>query len=326
MERLNFRLRYLTLSLLILFFFPSLEAHESWTQFVMNLRQEALGEGIRPETFDSAFQNIRAPNPKVLHFDKTQPERRISFLQYRSTRADPFRIRLGRREVQRYTPLLNQIERDFKVNSCFIVSLWGLETSYGHYMGSFPVIQSLATLAFDNRRAAYFHKQLLLALHILNDGHVDLAHFKGEWAGASGHPQFMPSSWQEYAVDYDQTGKKDIWTNVNDGLASIANYLMKNGWRYDEPWAIPVNLPSNFDENLINLKIAKPVSEWVQMGVQPIESDLPSGNLSASIIYPDGGPAMMVFNNFKVIMKWNHSNYYAGTVGYMAEQICQRKL
>ena len=302
-------------------------AKQSWASFLKEIRKEAVAQGIRPEVVDDALRGIKAPNRKVITLDRTQPEKRLTFLKYRNTRADAYRIKLGKNELKKHQDLLNGISRRYGVSKCFIVSLWGLETSYGRFMGSFPVVHSLATLAYDNRRSAFFRKQLFLALHILNEGHVQLKDFKGEWAGASGHPQFLPSSWNNFAVDYDGSGRKDIWKSLPDALASIANYLHKSGWKTVEPWAIPVTVPANFDEKLMTRKITKTVSEWKRLGVHPQQGDhLPNKNYEASIVRPYGGPTMMIFNNFKVIMKWNRSIYYAGTVGYMAEQICSQPI
>jgi len=313
---------------LFLFFSPvvSRAGHQSWNSFLKQLRIEALSQGIRPDVFDQAFQGMKEPSHKVIHYDRTQPEKRLTFLKYRNTRADAFRIKMGRIELKKNHSLLTKIGREYGVNECFIVSLWGLETSYGRFMGTFPVVHSLATLAYDNRRANFFRKQLFLALKILNEGHVNLEKFKGEWAGASGHPQFLPSSFHHYAVDYDGDGKKDIWTSLPDVFASIANYLHRNGWKPGEAWALPVVLPSHFNKDLINLKITKSVNEWKRLGVYGEGEALPSHDYQASIIAPYGGPAFMIFNNFKVIMKWNRSTYYAGTVGYMAEKICQHPI
>lgn len=299
----------------------------SWGEWVQQLRTEAVADGIRPELFDSIFQNIPGPNTRILHFERTQPEKRITFLTYRKSRADAFRIKLGRSEFRKNAQILNDVGSRYGVNPCFIVSLWGLETSYGRFMGTFPVIQSLATLAYASPRAAFFRKELLIALHIVNEGHVRLEDFKGEWAGASGHPQFMPSSWLKYAVDYTGSGRKDIWKNPADVFASIANYLMQHGWQKDAPWAIQVNVPSTFDRSLINNKEEKTLAEWQKLGITTADGrPWPNGDLKAALVEPDGGPDILVFNNFKVLMKWNHSVYYAGTVGYMAEQICGRPI
>jgi len=294
---------------------------QSWEDYIAGLRVEALRAGIRPNVFDQAFLNVSTPNTKILRLDRNQPEKRLSFLEYRNSRVDHFRIQLGKEAFRRHQEALNNISRQYGVSPCFIVSLWGLETSYGHFKGNFPVIRSLATLAYNNRRKDFFHSELMVALHMLNNGQVTLSQFKGEWAGASGHCQFMPSTWVKYAVPYQGVGYADIWNNVDDALASIANYLQKSGWHRNEPWALAVSLPSNF--HAPGLNITKSVREWSQLGIRPLIGSLPAANLPASIINPDGGPAYMVFNNFKTLLKWNHSNYYAGAVGYLADSICQ---
>lgn len=298
----------------------------SWSAWVQQLRQDAIAQGIQPNVFDQAFANISGPDQQILFFNRTQPEKRISFMDYRNTRIDPLRIRMGRMEYLGHQQLLNQIGRDYGVDACTVAAIWGIETSYGHYMGTFPVITSLSTLAYDSSRPDYFRSELLIALHILNEGDVSLQNFKGEWAGASGIPQFMPSSWQQYAVDYDHDGRKDIWQSLSDGLASIGNYLSMNGWQANEPSAIEVSLPSGFDENLLGIDTVKSVSEWSNLGVAPASGfSLPTENLNASIVQPNGGPALMAFNNFKVIMKYNNSIFYAGSVGYLADKICGRQ-
>lgn len=298
-------------------------AQPNWTDYVKQLRTEAIAKGIRPEVFDTAFQNIHEPHRAVLKFDRNQPEKRISFLQYRDSRASLDRIVMGRREMHKHAQLLNQVSEQYGVSACYIVSLWGLETSYGRFMGKFPVITSLATLAYDHRRAAFFRKELFYALQILNEGHVSLEDFKGEWAGATGQPQFLPSSWHGYAVDFDGKGRKDIWKTYGDVFASIANYLVKNGWQKDQPLTVTVTLPPQFSSDLMSLKVVKPVSEWKSMGVHFDQTQHVDPQLPASIVEPDGGPAMMVFKNFNVLMRWNRSIYYAGTVDYMAQRICQ---
>lgn len=297
----------------------------NWNEWVQGVRQEAINQGISSQLFDKLFQDIHAPQPKILHLDRTQPEKRISFIQYRSTRIDPFRIRLGQKEYKKHQAILQHISQHYGVDPCMIVAVWGIETSYGRYMGDFPVIRALATLAYDSPRANYFRNELLIALHILNEGHVDISKFKGEWAGASGHPQFMPSSWKKYAVDFDHDGRKDIWSDYTDAFASIANYFSLNGWQPNQPWAIPVRLPAHFPSSEATLKNTKTVAQWLAEGVKP-ELPLPSSanNLVASIIRPIGGPDFMVFKNFRVIMKYNNSIFYAGSVGYLADKICQR--
>lgn len=298
---------------------------QGWSQWVAEVRQAALAEGIRAAVFDSAFSDVHEPSRQVKSLARSQPEHRLMFYKYRDSRIDPYRITVGRREFQKNKALLNEIAAHFGVDPCFIVSFWGIESSYGSYMGNFPVIKSLATLAYDSNRRDFFRKELFLGLHILNDGHVSLDRFKGEWAGASGQPQFLPSSWVKYAVDYDKDGHKDIWSSKADVFASIANYMKQNGWKTGEPWAILVKLPSNFDRKLEGKTTVKLAREWNAMGVRTEKGEaLPYQDLEASIIQPNGGPVFLAYPNYKMILHYNNSIYYAGAVGYLADKICQR--
>jgi membrane-bound lytic murein transglycosylase B len=311
----------------ILIYSPICNAQQSsnWQQWVQQLRLEAISQGVSAKVFDSAFADINGPDQKVLYFDRTQPEKRISYIQYQNSRIDSSRIRLGQSMYLKNQQLLTQIGNNYGVDPCVITAIWGVETSYSHFMGQYPVIKSLATLAYGSDRKDYFRSELLIALHILNDGHVTFSKFKGEWAGASGIPQFMPSSWQLYAVDYDRNGHKNIWGSTSDGLASIGNYLARSGWQMNQPLAIEVSLPSGFDSNLIGLKIAKPVNEWRELGVSSANNNLlPQQNFAASIIQPNGGPAFMVFNNFNALQKYNSSIFYGCAINYLANKICGR--
>lgn len=314
--------------LLILLFcigMGSAQAQESWRQWVSDLRAEAIAQGIEPSFFDQTFKHIR-PNRSIRQYAVSQPEHRLRFDKYRRTRGSKYRILMGKRNYKKNKAMLEQIGKEYGVDPCFIVSFWGMETSYGTFMGSFPVIKSLATLAYNSKRKQFFRQELLFALQIVQGGHVSMRDYKGEWAGASGQPQFLPSSWRNYAVDYDRDGKKDIWKTKSDVFASIANYVKQKGWKTGEPWAIEVNLPRHFDMSLEGRKTTKPVSEWSQMGVRTLTGEpLPYQNLNASIVKPYGGPTFLAFDNFKVIMKYNASTYYAGTIGHMADSICGRK-
>ena len=290
-----------------------------------DVRGEALAEGISASVFDEAFADIHEPSRQVKGLSHSQPEHRLTYTAYRNSRIDAYRIAIGRKEYKKNQDVLEAIGREYGVDPCFIVSFWGMETSYGSYMGNFPVIRSLATLAYDSKRKDFFRKELFIALHILNDGHVSLAKFKGEWAGASGQPQFLPSSWVKYAVDYDKDGRKDIWESKPDAFASIANYMKQNGWQTGEPWAVYVTLPAHFDRKLEGKSIVKPVSEWNAMGVRTEAGQpLPYQNLQASVVQPFGGPVFLAYPNYKMILHYNNSIYYAGAIGYLADKICKR--
>lgn len=311
----------------ILVFLQSLAyAQQNWNEWVDNVRKEALDQGISPEVFDEAFANIHEPSRQIKGFMRSQPEHRLTFTKYLKSRADNYRIAIGRKEYKKNKEVLEEIAKHYGVNPCFIVSFWGMESSYGTYMGNFPVIKALATLAYDSSRKDFFRKELFLGLRILNEGHVNLTDFKGEWAGASGQPQFLPSSWMKYAVDYDGDGHRDIWKSKPDVFASIANYMKQNGWQAGEPWAIQVKLPKKFDMKLEGKKIVKPTSEWDALGVRTESGEhLPYQQLQASIIQPYGGPTFLAFPNYKMILRYNNSIYYAGAIGYMADKICQVK-
>lgn len=309
----------------VLIFSNSVFASPAWDSWVADIRTQALEQGISPALFDKAFDSIREPSRSVKNLAKRQPEHRLTYLKYRNTRVDNYRIVIGRKRYKQYRDLINQIAREYGVDPCFIVSFWGMETSYGSFMGSFPVIKSLATLAYDSNRKSFFKKQLFYALRIVNDGHVSLKDYKGEWAGASGQPQFLPSSFMKFAVDYDNDGRKDIWKSKPDVFASIANYMKQNGWQKGEPWAIRVKLPSNFNNKLEGKRIVKSVRDWNAMGVRTQSGkQLPYQNLTASIIKPYGGPVFLAFSNYKMILRYNDSIYYAGAIGYMADEICRR--
>lgn len=303
---------------------PVALAQRNWNEWVAQIRTEALQQGILPQIFDEAFAGIHEPSHQIKGLLRSQPEHRLTFLKYRNTRVDDYRIVMGRKAYKKNQAVLEAIAKQYGVNPCFIVSFWGMETSYGTYMGNFPVVKALATLAYDSNRPDFFHKELLIALRILNEGHVALSDFKGEWAGASGQPQFLPSSWVKYAVDYDGDGRKDIWKSKSDVFASIANYMKQNGWKSGEPWAIQVKLPSKFDMTLEGKATVKSVSEWNAMGVRTEDGKpLPYQNLQGSIVQPLGGPTFLIFPNYRMILHYNNSIYYAGSVGYLADKICQ---
>ncbi|WP_131782019.1 lytic murein transglycosylase [Legionella gresilensis] len=321
MKKLIFNL----LPYLLSCFSPFVMASTNWNQWVASVRQEAINQGISAELFDEAFADIREPSRQVKSLARSQPEHRLTFSKYLNTRADSYRIAMGRKHYGKNKALLEEVGQHFGVDPCFIVAFWGMETSYGSYMGNFPVIKSLATLAYDSSRPDFFRKELFIALRIVNDGHVTLDRFKGEWAGASGQPQFLPSSWVQFAVDYDGDGRKDIWLSKPDVFASIANYMKKNGWQTGQPWGIHVKLPKGFDKNLEGKSIVKKVSEWNAMGVRTEDGQpLPYSELDASIVQPNGGPVFLAYPNYKMILRYNNSIYYAGAIGYMADKICNR--
>ncbi len=304
------------------------EVSPDFSVWLEQLRVDARSAGVSQKTLDAALANLQEPEPQVIVLDQNQPEDKQSLQDYVTTRVSKERIAEGRMMLRRYKTWLGRIERQYQVQRRFIVALWGIESSYGRHTGKHSVIQALATLAYDGRRGAYFRKELLEALKILDAGHVSLSRMKGSWAGAMGAFQFMPTSYRHFAVDADGDGRIDIWESIPDALASAANYLAKAGWKSDQTWGRPVKLPEKFDYALSGLDTRLPLSRWQALGVRDIKGGaLPRRNLQASLIIADGpvGPAYLVYDNFRALLRWNRSNSFAVAVGTLAESYNQRR-
>ena len=315
---------FLLIAFFLLFSQPAQaqEASQDFAAWLELLRVDALAEGISQKTLDAALADLKAPEPKVIASYKKQPERTATLQNYVDNRVTALRIDEGRVMLKRYATELDKVERKYRVQKRFIVALWGIESSYGRNAGKRPVIQSLATLAYNKRRTRYFRNELIEALKILDAGHVSLADMKGSWAGAMGPFQFMPNSYRHYAVDGDGDGRIDIWGSVPDALASAANYLKEARWKYDQTWGRRVKLPEDFDASLSGLDKKLLLSRWQSLGVRRTNGEaLPQRNLKASMIIPDGksGPAYLVYRNFKALLRWNKSNSFAVTVGTLAD-------
>ena len=297
---------------------------EEFSAWLDKLKTEAKLQGISQKTIDSSLIGIK-PIPRVIQLDRKQPEFTLTFADYLKRVVSDRRIRIGKSKLKEHKELLGEISSKYGVQSRYIVALWGIETDFGRITGGFPVISSLATLAYDGRRSKFFRKELLLALKIIDGGHILAKDMIGSWAGAMGQNQFMPSSFHAYAVDYDKDGSKDIWRTLPDIFASIANYLSKSGWRSDQTWGRAVSLPKKFPRKFLGRKLKKPLSEWQQLGVRRLSGqDLPKRNLLSSIIRPEKGqigPAFAIYSNYNVILKWNRSNYFATAVGILSDKI-----
>lgn len=297
---------------------------EPWLEGV---RREAAGLGISAATIAGALGNV-APIPRVIELDRRQPEFTMRFEDYLARAVSEARIRDGQGRLRAHRDLLTRVGRRFGVQPRFIVALWGIETNYGAITGGYPVVGALVTLAYDGRRSSYFRKELFNALRILDGGHVSVENMTGSWAGAMGQSQFMPSSFLGLAVDYDGDGRRDIWTTQADVFASIANYLARNGWRDDITWGRPVRLPPGFDPAHVGLDGDKPLGEWQRLGVRRADGrDLPRRDIGAALIRPDGdddGPAYLVYQNFRALMKWNRSKFFATAVGHLSDRIAAR--
>lgn len=208
------------------------------------------------------------------------------------------------------------------------MALWGIETSYGRNTGGFDSVSALATLAYDGRRPAFFRRELIKALRILDEGHISAEDMRGSWAGAMGQNQFMPSSFERFAVDENGDGRTDIWKSLPDVFGSTANYLARSGWNAEERWGRRVVLPKGFSTKLIGWDTTKTLGQWAKLGVRfadDPEAIRKFSDMEASIIAPDGlaGPAFLVYGNARVIMKWNKSTYFVTSVGLLADQIAR---
>ena len=293
--------------------------------FLAGVRREALGRGIRESTLDAAFRKVQFL-PRVIELDRKQPERTMTFTQYIAKVVTPERKENARRQLAENRVLLESISRRYNVEPSIIVALWGLESDFGRLPGNFPTISALATLTYDGRRGAYFRSELMAALRILDQGYIGVEEMTGSWAGAMGGPQFMPSSYLDYAVDYDGDGRRDIWNSRGDVLASIANYIRGLGWRGGESWGQDVLLPNGFNPGFGGLNAMRPTGEWSRLGVRTADAGpLPSRESEAALVMPEGanGPALLVYANFRAIMKWNPSTYFAVSVGYLSDSIAR---
>ncbi len=299
------------------------EAQPSFDLWAKEFKQEAANKGISKDLLDQAFAGI-VPNEKVIRLDRKQPESTMTFSKYKKLVISDQRIREGKDLYQKHKALLDEISTKYGVQPRFIVALWGIETSYGKITGGYNIIEALATLAHDGRRSAFFRKELMNALKIIDAGHISLEDMKGSWAGAMGQSQFMPSSFLAFAQDYDGDGRKDIWGTLPDVFASIANYLSKSGWNDDLTWGRQVKVTQKNAQTSGSTKTERSLAEWQRLGVRKADgSVLPSANVKAKLKYPgkthEG--AYLTYHNFDVILRWNRSDYFATSVGILSDAI-----
>lgn len=296
---------------------------EKFDGYVHALKNEAVSKGFNADFLEDVFDDITF-RPSVVRSDKNQPEKKITLDNYLSTRVPDWKVKQAVAHFNENKALLTEIGKKYGVQPRFIVALWGNESNFGRIQGSHSVLSALASLAFEGRREALFKKNFFAALTILSEGHTTVDKLKGSWAGAMGQSQFMPVSFLTYAVDYDGDGKKDIWNNTADVFASIANYLSSEGWDKNGTWGRQVLLTSPITNYGLAKEAYKPLPYWHDNGVTRYNgAPLPKANISASLIMPDGeeGRIYLVYNNFHTLMKWNRSQYFGVSVGYLSERI-----
>lgn len=292
--------------------------------YVDKLKVRALSEGISQQTIDQAFANVYFLS-RVIDSDKNQLEKKITLDDYLQRVLPDWKIERARQMYQANKTKLNKASKRSGVPASYIVALWGMESTFGKRQGKEDIISALATLAFEGRREEFFTRQLIAALQILQQGHIQADQFKGSWAGAMGQCQFMPTSFLKYGLDGNGDGRIDIWNNKDDVFASTANYLATEGWNSNEGWGQEVKLTKNLTETVIGLEDAKAksVAEWQKQGI--VLSHKVPANQRAWIIQPDDaqGRTFMVFNNFRTIMHWNRSTYFAISIGTLADKVVQ---
>ena len=299
-----------------------LSQNQSFESWVEELRQEAVLLGLSEQTL-LVLDELEAPLGRVLELDNSQPEFVQTFSRYLSLRVTPNQIRRGIDLMQEHRPLLDEVRQLYGVQPHYLVAFWAIESNYGRNTGGFSVLQALATLAFDPRRAEFFREQLLIALQIIDDGHIQAEDMSGSWAGAMGQLQFMPNIFSRYGVDGDGDGRVDIWNSLPDIFHSAANFLSQSGWRGDERWGREVILPSDFDFNLSGTRVSKSLDEWRELGVRQVDGNpIPVASMQGSVVLPSGanGPAFLAYNNFRTTMTYNPSTFYALTVGHLADR------
>jgi lytic murein transglycosylase len=292
--------------------------------FIVTLWPVAQARGVSRAVFDRAFGQF-VPDPEVAELALRQPELEMTPGAYLDHLVTEERIATGRQLAARHAALLAGIEAAYGVDRHMLLAIWGVESAYGTAMGTRSVIRSLATLAMaDARRAGFWTRELIAALRLLQDSAANAATLVGSWAGAMGHTQFIPSTYGAHAVDFDKDGRRDVWDNVADALASTANYLKGSGWRAGTPWGFEVALPARFDYAWSAPGRPRPWADWLAAGVQPA-----GGRKAASIrqalqlILPAGaqGPAFLVSGNFRALLRYNQSLAYALAVGHLADRI-----
>jgi len=300
----------------------------SFGRWKLTLKADMLAQGADTKLVEEIIESLTFI-PKVIKLDRHQPEGRMTHEEYLTKVIPPWKVERARKEFKNNQDKLKVAERTTGVPAHYIVSLWGKETNFGTITGNYSVPSALATLAYDGRRAKFFRKELMAAVKILAEGHIELQNMKGSWAGAMGNCQFMPSSFLQFAVDADNDGKKDIWSNKDDIFASMGNYLSRYGWDKNKSWGRQVKLTQDFGEYPIGKSNAQSLAKWQELGVRRMDGrDLPIADVKAYLIAPGGdkGRIYLVYPNFDIIMKWNRSHYFATGVGYLADRIAYPRI
>lgn len=298
-------------------------SESQFSQCIERISDKAKSEGIDEKVVENALGQANYLE-KVIGYDRNQPESVQSFPNYFKKRVTSWRIDKGRQMYSKHRKFLAELTTNYGVPAHYLIAFWGLETNYGSYKGKMSTIDSLATLACDPRRSRFFTEELITAMKLMDREDLQKDALVGSWAGAMGHTQFMPSAYMNYAIDGDGDGKVNLWDSEQDALASAANFLQNLGWERGFRWGREVKLPADFDYGLTGRNQKHTLSYWKELGVTKVNGKAFSdSDIKASVLIPAGhsGPSFIVYDNFKVIMRWNNSESYAIAVGHLADRI-----
>ena len=300
--------------------FPAAARERAFEIFIQEIKQEATKDGIDAAHLKAL--DALTPDPEVQRLAARQPEYVKPIWAYLTHMVTQERLSLGREQLKAREAFLDGLESKYGVPRGILIAIWGVETNYGGNKGSFSVLRSLATLGYEGKRADFGRQQLLYALRILQSGDVALADFKGSWAGAMGHTQFIPTTYADYAADGTGDGIKDIWTEPRDALASAAYYLKRMGWQHGLAWGFEVAVPDDFNFAEARIKNAKPVSYWTDKGVRVNGDEIDEKLGDVSIFAPAGlrGPVFLLTKNFRVLLRYNTAPAYALAVGHLSQR------
>lgn len=302
-------------------------ADAGFRKWINDFRSVAVRNGISKSTYDSVFKGVKTPDKEVISKATYQPEFVAKMWDYLDSRVTSWTINTGKEKRAELKPWLDKIEAKYGVDRDILLAIWSMESTYGEYLkrpGAVHHIgRALATLAYKTRKRKFARQQLISALKIVQNGDISASKLVGSWAGAMGHTQFIPTSYQAWAVDINKDGKRDVWNFPPDALASSANLLKKNGWRTGETWGYEVKIPRGFNKRLAN-KDGYRISDFEKMGVKRANGRaFPKKKLKAVLKFPGGksGPAFLMLKNFFVLKRYNNADKYALTVGHLADRI-----
>ena len=306
---------------------PVFSAQNNFQQCIANLRSQAISSGVSGSSYDRYTQNL-TPDYSVIEKLNYQPEFSTPIWDYLSGLVDEERVQLGRQKLAQHREVLNRVAAAYGVPAETVVAVWGVESNFGDIAGSYPLLQALGTLSCEGRRQSYFRGEFFTTMRILQRGDLTEQQMKGSWAGAFGHTQFMPSTYEELAVDFDGDGRRDLVSSTTDALASTANFLKKRGWQTGMPWGFEVRIPEGMSISGEGRRNKKALSSWVSRGIVRADgSPLIQGNLSdsssAGLMAPAGanGPVFLVFKNFDAIYSYNAAESYALAIAHLSDRL-----